>query len=115
LWSFISQISKFDSDWASDPTDIRSTYAFSVFLRKNIISLMAKKQKVVSRSSTEAEFQSFATVITEGMYIQNLLKELRVTCSRPPLVWCDNQGAVLLSANQFYTQRVNTSSLICGL
>nr|KYP57265.1 Copia protein [Cajanus cajan] len=88
-----------DSDWASDQDDMRSTSGNCVYLGSNIVSWMAKKQRVVSRSSTEAEFRSLASLVTEIQYIQNLLSELHIKSKQPPLIWCDNQGVVLLSGN----------------
>jgi histone deacetylase 1/2 len=89
-----------DSDWASDPSDMRSTTGFSLFLGKNLVSWLAKKQKVVSRSSTEAEFQSLASLAAEISYLQNLLIELHSSSSSTTAtIWCDNSSAVLLTAN----------------
>ncbi|XP_020219796.1 uncharacterized protein LOC109802814 [Cajanus cajan] len=88
-----------DSDWASDQEDMRSTSRYYVYLGSNIVSWMAKKQRVVSRSSTEAEFRSLASLVAEIQYIENLLLELHIRNKQSPLIWCDNQGAVLLSAN----------------
>ncbi|XP_022871341.1 uncharacterized protein LOC111390519 [Olea europaea var. sylvestris] len=46
----------FDADWAGDPTDRRSTIDFLFLLGDSFISSRSKKQTVVARSSTEAEY-----------------------------------------------------------
>nr|KYP45413.1 hypothetical protein KK1_033046 [Cajanus cajan] len=67
-----------DLDWASDHEDMRSTSGNCVYLGSNIVSWMAKKQRVVSRSSIEAEFRSLASLVAEIQFIQNLLLELHI-------------------------------------
>lgn len=47
-----------DAEWAGDPSNQRSTTSFIVFLSSNPITWAAKKQPTVSRSSTEAEYET---------------------------------------------------------
>ncbi|XP_019164283.1 PREDICTED: uncharacterized protein LOC109160440 [Ipomoea nil] len=54
-----------DSDWAGNPDDQKSTSCFVVFLGKNLISLVCRKQRTVARSSTEAEYKGLADVSAE--------------------------------------------------
>lgn len=89
-----------DADWASDINDRRSTFYFCIYLGDNLISWQSKKQVVVSRSSTEAEYRALAHTVAELSWIQGLLSELRLPRQpEPPIVYCDNLSTVLLAAN----------------
>jgi hypothetical protein len=50
-----------------------------VYVRSNILSWNAKKQAMVSRSSTEAEYKSLANATTEVMWVPTLPDELEVS------------------------------------
>lgn len=63
-----------------------------------MVSWSSKKQNLVAHSSTEVEYQGMAHTMTEVLWIQSLLHELRIPFQTLTLL-CDNLSAVLLSHN----------------
>jgi hypothetical protein len=94
-----------DSDWAGCPDDRRSTSGFVVFLGDCLVSWSAKKQPVVSRSSTEAEYRSLAIATTELYWLRMLFQEIQIPLPISPIIWCDNVSALSLAANPVYHAR----------
>ncbi|RVW83070.1 Retrovirus-related Pol polyprotein from transposon RE1 [Vitis vinifera] len=54
-----------DSDWAGNKDDLTSTSAYVVYRGRNPISWSSKKQRIVDRSFTEAEYRSVAAIVSE--------------------------------------------------
>jgi hypothetical protein len=76
-----------------------------VFLEDSLISWSSKRQPVVSRSSTEAEYRTVANGVAEAAWLCQLLQELHSPLATSTLVFCDNVSAVYLSTNPVQHQR----------
>ncbi|KAF2316536.1 hypothetical protein GH714_041877 [Hevea brasiliensis] len=65
--SSVYEISAYsDSDWAGSIEDRKSTTGFAIYLGRNLVSWASKKQRSVSRSSTEAEYRAIANTTSEA-------------------------------------------------
>jgi hypothetical protein len=94
-----------DSDWACCSDTRRSKSGDAVFLGDNLVSWLAKRQTVVSRSSAEAEYRVIANGVAEATWLRQLLHELQTPPSWCTLVYCDNINAMYLSTNPVQHQR----------
>lgn len=63
------------------------------------ISWLAKKQSLVTLSTTEAEFVALALCIQELLYLRQLTGELGLTSSQPILIHEDNQSTIKIATN----------------
>lgn len=96
-----------DSDWAGDPETRRSTTGFLVMFGGSPVSWTTRQQKTIALSTTEAEYMSGVEVVKEVKWLKQLLMDLgcESISSMTSSVYCDNQGAVLLSKNPGHHSR----------
>ncbi|KAK1315359.1 hypothetical protein QJS10_CPA06g00832 [Acorus calamus] len=87
------------SDYAGSLTDRRSTSGFCTFHGGNLISWKNKKQSVVSRSSTEAEYRAMAQGTCEIILLRSLLTELGFPVAISSTLFCDNRSAIMLASD----------------
>lgn len=94
-----------DADWAGDSTD-RKSFSGYVFVAANcVFTWSSRKQKVVSLSSTEAEYVAISAAATEATYIRKLLAELNFHQNGPMTIYNDNQSAQCLVKIPTYHSR----------
>ena len=91
-----------DADWASNLDDRKSVSGVCIFLRGNLITWSSRKQKVVAKSSAEAEYRALSSAATDLVWIQNILTKIGVNLSQTPVLWSDNLGAQGLACNPVY-------------
>ena len=82
-----------DADWAGDVTDMCSTSGYFTFVGGNLVTWRSKKQKVVSRSSAEAEFRGMAHRTCEVLWLHKLLWGLGFKPKKVTNLYCDNKSA----------------------
>ncbi|XP_057730183.1 uncharacterized mitochondrial protein AtMg00810-like [Arachis stenosperma] len=110
-----------DADWASDPTDRRSTTGYCLFLGDALISWRAKKQTFTAHSSTEAEYRALADTTTEVISVRWLLEDLGAPqslmigflMSSPTDVFCDNRSAIQIAHNDVFRERTKHIEINC--
>ncbi|XP_016191763.1 uncharacterized protein LOC107632610 [Arachis ipaensis] len=88
-----------DSDWVADLEDRRSVLGYCVFFGANLVTWSCRKQTTISRSSTEAKFQSLAACEADITWVKNLLSGLKIALTTAPSIFCDNLSTILLTAN----------------
>ena len=80
-------------------------YWHGCLLGNSPITWSAKKQSVVSRSSTKVEYRFFAITTIELYWLRMLLKDLGIYLYHPPILWCDNVSALALASNPIFHAR----------
>jgi hypothetical protein len=100
-----------DSDWSGDKDDRKSIGGFMLFLNGVLIGWRSKNQKVVSLSSSEAEFYALAEAVKEIPFVIQVLAFLGVPVETPVTVHVDNIGAIFMSENPSSSSRTRHMSM----
>jgi hypothetical protein len=99
-----------DSDWAG-ADGARSTSGYTVFIGNSLVSWSSKRQTVVAKSTTEAEYIAANHTGSELAWFRNLITELGHPPVSPTPILCDNASAITISNNPEHHTRVRHLSI----
>nr|XP_027186530.1 uncharacterized protein LOC101502542 [Cicer arietinum] len=88
--------------WVGSSSDRRSTFGYCVLIGCNLISWKNKKQKVVAKSSVEAENRAMALTTQELIWLRYLLQEFHFCNIGIMSLICDNQAALHIASNPVF-------------
>lgn len=94
-----------DSDFAGDEKTSKSTTGSIIMFGGGPIHWRSNRQKMVTTSSTEAEYVSLCTTVKDVVWIRKLAQELNFIDKTPTVVYCDNQLAIRLAHDEKSCQR----------
>ncbi|GJU36482.1 uncharacterized mitochondrial protein-like protein [Tanacetum coccineum] len=102
-----------DSDWAGDGVSRKSTTGFCIFLGDSLISWKSKKQDVLFKSSTEAEYRAMAVTTSEIVWLRWLLADMGVHISHSTPLYCDNRSAIQIARNSVFHECTKHIEIDC--
>ena len=82
-----------DADFATDQTSRRSISGFTVFLGPHLVSWRSKRQSCVATSTAHAEIIALHALVTEVIYIREILRTMGVT-TPVPVIYEDNRAVL---------------------
>lgn len=94
-----------DADWGTCMFTGRSLTGWCIFVGNSLVSWKTKKQKVVSKSSAEAEYRSLSQTTSEIAWLDGILQDLGITTTQPISVFCDNKVVKHIAENKCVNER----------
>jgi hypothetical protein len=94
-----------DADMGGDIVTRKSTTGVLFFLGSSPVTWQSQKQKVVALSSCESEYIAGTTAACQGIWLAQLLAELKGEQRAPFILKMDSQSAIALSKNPVFHDR----------
>ena len=95
-----------DADYAGDVDSARSTSGHTVFIGKCLVNWSSKRQSVVAKSTTEAEYIAANEAGSDGVWFRNFMSELGYPPFGATTLWLDNQSAIRVGKNPEHHSRM---------
>ena len=93
-----------DADLASQEHR-HSISGYAIFMGEGTASWSSKKQGIVALSTTEAEYIAATHAAKEIIWLRSFLTEIARPLAHPTTLFCDNQGAIMLTKDSQYHAR----------
>ena len=95
-----------DSDFASDKETGKSVFGYAFFLGGNLLSWKSKKsQSTTATSTTVAELEGIYQAATEGIWIREMLLNLKIGSNAPFKLYSDNTAAISVVTGEKYLEK----------
>ena len=91
-----------NSNFAGSKVDYRSIAGYCIIRGGNLVTWRSKRQSVVSKSSTKAEFR----VMSKVMWITNMLNDIRIPYIQPIIIHYDKKLNVSIAHDPVYHDRI---------
>nr|GEX81504.1 retrovirus-related Pol polyprotein from transposon TNT 1-94 [Tanacetum cinerariifolium] len=102
-----------NSDWASCSFTRKYVTSYGIFLGSCLMSWQSKKQTVVSKSSTEAEYKALDGNTCKVIRIQGLLKEFQFSIPIPIQMMCGSACSIAIASNPVHHSRTKHIEIDC--
>lgn len=86
-----------DADWAGDTTTRASTSGVLLLLGADPIFWNSVRQRVIAKSSAEAEYNALNTAAGVVMYLRGILSDLGTPQESPTVIYTDSQSAIAIA------------------
>ena len=83
----------------ADSDNLRTTIGYVIYLNGGPISWRSMLSKTHCQSPTESEYTGMYHAVCEVISIRNLMEEIGYNCSKPTLVYEDNEAAIAVANN----------------
>lgn len=91
----------------------RSVAGYVLLFGSSPIRWKYKKQSIVSKSSSGAEYRALTSSTSEITWMVRLLEELGVSHLQPVTLFCDNKSALQISHNPVLHERMKHIAIDC--
>lgn len=94
-----------DADFANGVETRRSTTGYVFTLAGGPVTWSSQRQKLVTLSTTEAEYVASASAAKEAIWLRKLLSDIGCQCFRATELYIDNQSTIRLIRNPEFHKR----------
>ena len=91
-----------DADYAGDIETRRSTTGYVLCLANGAVMRSSQRQRLVTLSTTEAEYVAASTAARDLIWIRKLLSDIGCPCTKETTLYVDNQSAIQVVRNPVF-------------